>query len=66
MCCELKEEELDPELKEILLELLSMDGLQPKDDAQLLEWVNRSPYRTLLNRPIHEFTPPVIPAKTGV
>ena len=66
MCCELKKEELDPELKEILLELLSMDGLQPKDDAQLIEWVNRSPYRTLLNSPLHEFTPSVISAKAEV
>ena len=66
MCCELKKDELDPELKEILLELLSMDGLQPKDDAQLIEWVNRSPYRTMLKRPLHEFTPSVTPAKAEV
>ena len=57
MCCELKQEELDPELKEILLELLSMDGIQPKDDAQLIEWVNHSPYRTILKRTPHKFTP---------
>ena len=57
MYCELKKEELDPELKEILLELLSMDGLQPKDDAQLIEWINRSPYRTILKRTPHKFTP---------
>ncbi len=56
MCCELKKEELDPKLREELLELLSQDGLLPKDDNQLLEWVNHSPYRTLLNRPPHEFS----------
>jgi len=56
MCCELIKEELDPKLKEILLELLLDDGLIPKDDNQLIEWINRSPYRTLLNRPPHEFS----------
>ncbi len=56
MSCELKKEELDPELKEELLFLLSQDGLVPESDEQLIEWVNNSPYRTLLNRPLHEFT----------
>ena len=56
MCCELIKEELDPKLKEILLELLLDDGLIPKDDNQLIEWINRSPYRTLLNRSPHEFS----------
>lgn len=58
MCCELKKEELDPKLREELLFWLSQDGIIPKDDDQLLEWVNNSPYRTLLNRPLHEFSPP--------
>ena len=58
MCCELRKEELDPELREELLFLLSSDGLKPKDDNQLIEWVNNSPYRTLLNRPLHEFMQP--------
>ena len=53
MCCELKKEELDPELKKILSDLLLEDGLCPKNDDQLIEWINRSPYRTLLNRPLH-------------
>ena len=57
MYCELKKEELDPELKEILLDLLLKDGLCPKDDDQLLEWVNHSPYRTILKRTPHKFTP---------
>ena len=58
MSCELIKEELDPKLKEkeILLELLLDDGLIPKDDNQLIEWIKRSPYRTLLNRPPHEFS----------
>jgi len=56
MCCELKKEELDPELKKILSDLLLEDGLCPKDDDQLIEWINRSPYRTLLSRPPHEFS----------
>lgn len=59
MCCELKKEELDLELREIFLFLLSGDGLKPENDDQLLEWVNNSPYRTLLNRPLHEF--PLLP-----
>ncbi len=62
MCCELKKEELDPELKEILLGFLLDDGLVPKDDDQLIEWFNRSPYRTLLNRPLHEFS--LVPTTT--
>jgi len=66
MCCELIKEELDPELKKILSDLLLEDGLCPKDDDQLLEWINRSPYRTLLNRPIHEFTPSAVPVKVGI
>jgi len=56
MCCELKKDELDPELKKILSDLLLEDGLCPKNDDQLIEWINRSPYRTLLNRSPHEFS----------
>lgn len=58
MSCELKKEELDQKLKEILEFLLSADGITPKDDDQLIEFINNSPYKTLLNRPLHEFYDP--------